>query len=166
MQSTTTMTTTSPSTTTLIPTSVTTTSIPMEIPDGLNYTSFGNYKPSYLLDKGYSIVYDKVYSHISTTAEIEAIRSNCSPTSVLCMGNRDSRNEDRMPIFVCGNCEIITRKTFANSPNFNNGFNWYYTPNDRIGPSHFFWYLDNVGGGGSYVNPDAQYYKMFFQKLY
>jgi hypothetical protein len=187
-KSTTTTTATSPDTTTPIPTTVittttqsttttttktlttatTTSSAPVVIPDGLNNTSFHNYKPSFLLNKGYSIVYNKEYSHITTTAEIEAIRFNCGPKSVLCMGDPDSRNEDRMGTFVCGNCEIITRKTTANSPNYHNGFTWYNTPNDRIGCDRIKWNLDKIGGGSldSYVNPDAQYYKMLFIKSY
>ena len=125
MQSTTTTTqSTSTIKTMTLTTPVTNSSIPitqlqfrMVLPDGLNRTSFHNYKPSYLLDKGFSIIYDKEYSHITTTAEIEAIRFNCGPTSVLCMGDRDSRNEDRMHTFVCRNCDTITRETSANLPN-------------------------------------------------
>jgi hypothetical protein len=166
MQSTTTTTQSTTTSTTTLTTATTTssTSASVEIP----YGSFHNFEPSYLLDKGYSIVYDKEYSHITTTGEIEAIRFNCGPSSVLCMGDRDSRNEDRMPSFVCGNCEIITRKTTADSLNYHNGIYWYNTPNHRIGCGTINWNLDKIGGGSldSYVNPDVKYYKMIFQKSY
>ncbi len=87
---------------------------------------------SNLLNKGYSIVYDVAYGHITTTAEIDAIRRNCSSSSVLCMGGRG--NSSRLLLTVaCGNCEIITRNTTVNQINFNNGVYWYNTPNYSIG---------------------------------
>jgi hypothetical protein len=185
MQSTTTHSTT---TTTKSTTSATTTSIPItsasvEIPSGI----FHNYKPSYLLDKGYSIVYDKEYGHITTTAEIDAIRRNCSSSSILCMGGRENSTGLLMTV-ACGNCEIITRHTAVNQINFNNGVFWYNTPNYSIGFSpnasiyqntadfsnfesiqRLSWHLDHNHGGWRLgnildLNYDTLYYKMFFLK--
>jgi hypothetical protein len=141
------------------------------------------------LSEGYSIVYDKGYFHYTTSAEIDAIRRNCGPKSVLCVGGRDSTT-DILVVYVCGLCEIITLKTSLNQPNYHNYFYWYNTPNYTFGYSPsanisqavytdvvldswndriLSWNLDNIGGNrlGTYLNlgSNTRYYKIILKKF-
>jgi hypothetical protein len=83
---------------------------------------------STLTNKGYSYVYNKPYTHITTSSEMDEIKSLCLPTTVLCLGGRDITN-DVLLVISCALCDDILSQTARNTPNLYNGAYWYYTPN-------------------------------------
>ncbi len=58
----------------------------------------------------------------------DEIKSSCLPTTILCLGGRDSTN-DVLLVVSCGLCSVVLTKTAKNTPNLHNGAYWYYSPN-------------------------------------
>ena len=83
-----------------------------------------------LINKGFSVVYNKTYGHITTSSEVDAIRSSCKPSTVLCIGGGEY---DNLLVVSCGLCEVVFRNTSANQPNLHNEAYWYYTHDKSIG---------------------------------
>ena len=67
------------------------------------------------------------YSHYTTKSEMETIKSSCLPSTVLCLGGRDSTN-DVLLVVSCGLCSVVLTPTAKNTPNLHNGAYWYYSP--------------------------------------
>ena len=82
---------------------------------------------SSLTNQGYSYVYNEPYSHSTTKSEMETIKSSCLPSTVLCLGGRDSTN-DVLLVVSCGLCSVVLTPTAKNTPNLHNGAYWYYSP--------------------------------------
>ena len=58
---------------------------------------------------------------------MEIIKSSCLPSTVLCLGGRDSTN-DVLLVVSCGLCSVVLTPTAKNTPNLHNGAYWYYSP--------------------------------------
>ena len=85
-----------------------------------------------LMNKGFSVVYNKTYSHSTTSSEMDAIRSSCKPSTVLCIGGGEY---DTLLVVSCGLCEVVLKNTSRNQPYLHNGAYWYYTHSYSIGYS-------------------------------
>ena len=79
-----------------------------------------------LISLGYTLVYNKPYSWITTTAEILSIGDQCNATSIICVAGADLSGN--LLLAACGNCLAITTTTPLNVPVFVNGMWWYFTP--------------------------------------
>ena len=80
-----------------------------------------------ILDQGFKSVYDYPYSHISTSAELENIKSQCNSNSLLCVGGSNSANLTNLLLVSCGPCLSILAQTTPNKPSSINGAYWYYS---------------------------------------
>jgi hypothetical protein len=158
------------------------------------YAFFGiqnNIPISTLTNKGYSYVYNKPYNHKTISSEMDEIKNSCLPTSILCLGGRDSTN-DVLSVVSCGLCSVIFNETPKNTPNLYNGAYWYYSPDesdiqsmgfapnstinqfsadyfDHSNNQRVSWHLnDSIGGWrlGSLIelNDDTRYYKVILKK--
>ena len=118
---------------------------------------------------------------------METIKSSCLPSTVLCLGGRDSTN-DVLLVVSCGLCSVVLTQTAKNTPNLHNGAYWYYSPVYTIGfaPNATFyenaadtydesnnqrvsWLLYGGYGGwrlGSLINlySDSRYYKVILKR--
>jgi hypothetical protein len=165
----------------------------------LNPFSFGaphgiqnNIHVSKLTEMGYSYVYNKPYNHATTSSEMDIIKSSCLPTTILCLGGRDSTN-DVLLVVSCGHCSVVFTKTAKNTPNTHNGAYWYYSPDcngclsmgfapnstiNQWNPDTFdlsnnqrvSWFLNIQWGGyrlGSLINlaNDIRYYKVILKRF-
>jgi hypothetical protein len=165
----------------------------------LNPFSFGapygiqnNVHVSKLTESGYSYVYNKPYNHVTTSSEMDEIKKSCLPTTILCLGGRDSTN-DVLLVVSCGLCSVVFTKTAKNTPNLHNGAYWYYTPDcntcqsmgfapnstidqylvdivDKSNNQRVSWHLSGgVWGGyrlGSLIglNDNTRYYKVILKR--
>ena len=122
---------------------------------------------------------------------METIKSSCLPSTVLCLGGRDSTN-DVLLVVSCGLCSVVLTPTAKNTPNLHNGAYWYYSPDIILSQSMGFaptatinqyntdtydtsnnqrvsWNLDNGYGGwrlGSLMNlyNNSPYYKVILKR--
>jgi hypothetical protein len=163
----------------------------------LNPFSFGaphgiqnNVHVSKLTVSGYSYVYNKPYTHVTTSSEMDEIKKSCLPTTILCLGGRDSTN-DGLLVVSCGLCSVVFTKTAINTPNLHNGAYWYYTPDcyscqsmgfapnstiyqrnpdtfDESNNQRVSWHLNTPWGGwrlGSLTDLyDTRYYKVILKR--
>jgi hypothetical protein len=60
---------------------------------------------------GFSYVYNKSYSHITKSSEMDEIKNSCLPISILCVGGRDSTT-DILLVVACGLCSVVLSKIF------------------------------------------------------
>ena len=142
---------------------------------------------SSLTNQGYSYVYNETYSHYTTKSEMETIKSSCLPSTVLCLGGRDSTN-DVLLVVSCGLCSVVLTPTARVTPNLHNGAYWYYTPNysmgfapnatiyqnqadnyDQSNNQRVSWDLDDSGGWRlgsltSSLNYNSRYYKVILKR--
>ncbi len=81
----------------------------------------------YFSSRGFSVVYNYTYSHVSQNTEFLSIRNTCGPFTTLCMAGQDSK-DGLILTAACGNCYSIISNTTLNQPNYINGAYWYYTP--------------------------------------
>jgi hypothetical protein len=149
-----------------------------------------NVQVSQYIEGGFSIVYDKPYSHVTSISEIDEIQKSCLPTSMLCLGGRNSTNV--FLVVACGYCSVILSKTPKNTPNLHNGIYWYYSPDvensqsmgfapnstinqanadvfDESNDERVSWQLNGKSGGwrlGSLIKLDnsSNYYKVILKK--
>jgi hypothetical protein len=139
---------------------------------------------------GFSYVYNKSLSHITKSSEMDEIKASCLPTTILCVGGRDSTT-DRLLVVACGSCFVVLSNTEKNIPTLHNGAYWYYSPNVEKSRSMGFapsskiiqdnadrfdlgnnqrvsWQLDNVTTGyrlGSIIElGNFRYYKVILKK--
>jgi hypothetical protein len=56
------------------------------LPFGTPYGIQNNIHVSKLTESGYSYVYNKPYSHVTTSSEMDEIKESCLPTTNLCIG--------------------------------------------------------------------------------
>jgi hypothetical protein len=149
-----------------------------------------NVHVSKLTTSGFMYVYNKPYHNATKVSEMEAIKASCLPTTILCLGGRHIV-DDVLVVVSCGSCFVVLTKTEKNTPNFNNGAYWYYSPNVEKSRSMGFapsskilqdnadrfdlgnnqrvsWQLDNVSNGyrlGSMIDLDIfRYYKVILKK--
>jgi hypothetical protein len=158
------------------------------------YAFFGiqnNIPISRLTDYGYSYVYNKPYNHATKSSEMDEIKNSCLPTTILCLGGRDSTN-DVLLVVSCALCSVVLAKTEKNTPNLHNGAYWYYSPDangsrsigfapnsginqgnadgiDQFNNQRVSWHLTGSVGGfrlGSLINldDDTRYYKVILKK--
>ncbi len=142
---------------------------------------------STLTNKGYSYVFNKPYNHKITSSEMDEIKNSCLPTTILCLGGRESTN-DVLLVVSCGLCSVVFTKTAKNTPNLHNGAYWYYTPHysmgfapnstinqvncddfDRSNNQRVSWHSSGSIGGwrlGSVLHLDynTRYYKVILKK--
>jgi len=83
--------------------------------------------------QGYRVVYDYVYNHVTTLAELNEIKSKCSAETILCAGGVASNNSDNLLLVSCGNCHSVLKQTLLNKPILNNGAYWYFTDKYSFG---------------------------------
>jgi uncharacterized membrane protein len=140
---------------------------------------------------GFRYAYNKPYSHITTGTEMDEIKNSCLPTTILCLGGRDSTN-DVLLVVSCALCSVVLAKTEKNTPNLHNGAYWYYSPDangsrsigfapnstinqynadgiDQFNNQRVSWHLTGSVGGfrlGSLINldDDTRYYKVILKK--
>jgi len=91
-----------------------------------------NVKMADLTNEGYSLVYDYPYSHATTRAEILNIRSQCTLSSLICVGG-NRINEDLLLLVACANCLSVTSETTINQPQNYSGVYWYFTDGQSFG---------------------------------
>jgi hypothetical protein len=140
---------------------------------------------SFLLIKGFSVIYNYTYNHVSSTNEINEIRNECVERNSLCMGGLDSRSPDVLLVVACGCCLDVLKVTEVNQPQLHNGVYWYNTPGYSIGISpnstialdkadgfdmannqRISWHLNEFDGGyrvGSIVTFDPPYFKIYLK---
>ena len=118
---------------------------------------------------------------------METIKSSCLPSTVLCLGGRDSTN-DVLLVVSCGLCSVVLTPTAKNTPNLHNGAYWYYSPDYSIGfapnatiaqysvdnydqsnNQRVSWHLTGYDGGyrlGSLIdlNNNSRYYKVILKR--
>jgi hypothetical protein len=122
---------------------------------------------------------------------MDEIKNSCLPTSILCLGGRDSTN-DALLVVSCGLCSVVFAKTAPNTPNFHNGAYWYHTPThifaghslgfaptsnidqnnadkfDLSNNERVSWDLDGTGGWrlGNlyYLDDNTRYYKVILKR--
>ena len=122
---------------------------------------------------------------------METIKSSCLPSTVLCLGGRDSTN-DVLLVVSCGLCSVVLTPTAKNTPNLHNGAYWYYSPDiigsesmgfapnatidqsyadlyDQSNNQRVSWHLRGDEGGyrlGSLapLNIDSRYYKVILKR--
>ena len=82
--------------------------------------------------QGYEIVYDFLYPHVTTFAELSTIKSKCTPESILCAGGA-AVGSDQLLLVSCGKCQSILRPTQINQPVLDNGAYWYLTDKYSFG---------------------------------
>ena len=92
---------------------------------------------SEIVSKGFQIVYDYAYSHVSTYVELMQIRSNCTPNSTICVGGKETDSAD-LTLVSCGNCYAILNETQMNAPRYENGAYWYLTQYNSFGFSDIY----------------------------
>ena len=85
-----------------------------------------------LLNQGFETVYNEFYSHYTTNNEIINIKSQCNPTSIICVGGAYSNN-DTLLLVSCGSCLDILTTTTRDQPRLVNGAWWYFTPSESFG---------------------------------
>ena len=145
---------------------------------------------SRLTDYDYSYVYNKPYNHATKSSEMDEIKNSCLPTTILCLGGRDSTN-DVLLVVSCALCSVVLAKTEKNTPNLHNGAYWYYSPDangsrsigfapnsginqgnadgiDQFNNQRVSWHLTGTNGGwrlGSLIALDnnTRYYKVIFK---
>lgn len=132
-----------------------------------------------LLNDGYVTVYEYLYSHSTTSKELDNITATCTNNTILCVGGRQS-NSQILRLVSCVNCLTITGKTVLNKPILENFDSFGFSPNATIYQGHadfnnhasdlrLSWHLDlNVGGWRlgkiTNLNSNNNYYKMIFKK--
>jgi hypothetical protein len=84
-------------------------------------------------NRSFLVVYDYLYDHVTTNAEINGIRSGCTASSMLCVGGSDTEDRSMLLLVACGDCLQITQTTVRNSSVLHKGVYWYYTPGASFG---------------------------------
>jgi hypothetical protein len=132
------------------------------------------------------LVYNYTYSHVTTSEEIIGIRSQCSLSSIICVGG-NRFDESHLRVLACANCFNVISQFLSNQPQFNEGgAYWHFrdgesfgfapisgtidqNSTDLIGQSSNFtlsWHLNGSGGGTlgnlTDLNDDTKYYKKIF----
>ncbi len=130
----------------------------------VNLTGFYlNVDANFFATSGYRLIYNHDYSWATASTEINSFRSQCTASSILCVGGGDSTT---VTLAACGNCFVVTNQTVNNIPVLDSGVWWYYTPGKSIGYSptssiyqnsadtssdgaeyRLSWHLDGNGGG-------------------
>jgi hypothetical protein len=140
---------------------------------------------------GFAYVYNMPYNHITKVSEMDAIKKSCLPTTILCLGGRHIV-DDVLVVVSCGSCLVVLSKTEKNTPNYNNGAYWYYSPNvensrsmgfapnsninqrnadivDKSNNQRVSWQLNEISGGyrlGSSIDLEksSDYFKVILKK--
>ena len=138
-----------------------------------------------LTNSGFRLVYNYAYSHVTTTAEILNVRSQCTSSTIICVGG--NRYDDTfLRLVACANCFNVTTETILNQPQYYGGAYWYFTDSYSFGfapnftidqnTADFFdhssnlrlsWHLDGSNGGWrlgniTYLNADTYFYKKMY----
>jgi hypothetical protein len=79
------------------------------------------------------MAYNYPYNHATKTSEILNLRSNCSTTTIMCVGGSNSQSDPLLKVVACGNCLSITTQTILNQPKFYGSAYWYFTENQSFG---------------------------------
>ncbi|CAF1122101.1 unnamed protein product, partial [Brachionus calyciflorus] len=124
-----------------------------------------NYPISNLINTGYQIVYNQLYSHYTSSLNLMSAKSICNYNSILCAGG-SLANSDILELVACGNCFQVLTNTTSNSPNLVGTVYWYMTSPlsfgfspifsitqssadtyDKSDPFRLSWHLDQTSGG-------------------
>ncbi len=100
------------------------------IPIKPEYSLAHNISIEKMKSQGYKIVYDYLYSHLTTMTELNAIKGQCSSQTILCAGGA-AVNSNTLLLVSCGNCREVLTPT---SPFIlNNGAYWYLENQNAFG---------------------------------
>ena len=140
-----------------------------------------------LINDGYQIVYERLFSHKTTGGEIDLIAATCNSNTILCAGGRNI-NSQILILVSCGNCLKITKETVLNNPVLESNAYWYrtalksfgFSPNRNITQNiadqfdvksnlRLSWHLDELHGGWrlgniTLLNDNNQYLKILFKR--
>jgi hypothetical protein len=139
-----------------------------------------------LTKAGFKLVYNYTYSHVTTSEEIIDIRSQCSVSTIICVGG-NRFDEIHLRVLACANCFNVTSQFLSNQPLFyEGGAYWYFKDGESfgfapivdtieqnssglIGQSSNFtlsWHLNDRGGGTlgtlTDLRDDTNYYKNIY----
>ena len=67
-----------------------------------------------------------ILSHVTTTAEILNVRSQCTSSTIICVGG-NRYDETFLRLVACANCLNATHQTILNEPAYYRGAYWYFT---------------------------------------
>jgi hypothetical protein len=94
------------------------------------YVHASNIQMNELFTKEFKLVYDQLYSHSTTTEELNTVKSQCNQDSIIC-GGADSL-KITLVLVSCGSClDILTNNT--NQTRLVNGAWWYFKPGESFG---------------------------------
>jgi len=137
-----------------------------------------------LTNLGFKLVYNYTYSHVTTSEEIIDIRSQCTLSTMICVGgNRFDENYLR----VLANCFNVISQFLSNQPLFyEGGAYWHFRDSESFGFAPFLdtidqnsagligqssnftlsWHLNGSGGGTlgtlTDLNDDTNFYKKIY----
>jgi hypothetical protein len=80
---------------------------------------------------GFKLIYDQLYSHVTTENELYDTKSMCNQDTIICVGGADSN--DTLLLVSCGSCLDILTNTTINQPRLVNGAWWYFTHGKSFG---------------------------------
>lgn len=92
---------------------------------------------SNMISRGYTKVYDTLYSSLTTLSDLNSILSSCSVNSILCAGGA-AVGSDTFLLVSCGDCRTVLKPTPQNAPVYNNGAYWYLTNSLSFGFSDIY----------------------------
>ena len=81
---------------------------------------------------GFKLVYNYTYSHVTTRSEILSVRSQCTSSTIICVGG-NRFDESHLRVLACANCLNATTQTIRNQPQYNGGAYWYFTDGKSFG---------------------------------
>jgi hypothetical protein len=138
-----------------------------------------------LTNLGFRLVYNYTYSHVTTRSEILSVRSQCTSSTIICVGG-NRYDETFLRLVACANCFYVTTETILNQPQYYGGAYWYFTDGYSFGFAPIFtitqntadtfdqssnlrlsWHLDGSSGGWrlgfiTSLNGDTDYYKKIY----
>ena len=143
---------------------------------------YTNIYTSFFATSGYSLIYNQTYNWATTSSEINSFRSQCTASSILCVGGGDSST---ITLAACGNCFVVTNQTVRNVPVLDSGVWWYYTSPYSFGFSQvssinqnnadtytdssayrLSWHLDNNSGGWRLGDSISLYSETIFKMVF
>jgi len=137
-----------------------------------------------LTDLGFRLVYNFTYNHLTTYSEIMSVRSQCTASTIICVGN-NRYDETFLRLVACANCLNVTTENSLFNPTFyGEAAYWYFTngksfgfvPIDTISQRYYafdirelnsriLWDLNGVSVSGL-GNATWLAYETFFKKIY
>ncbi|CAF0991711.1 unnamed protein product [Brachionus calyciflorus] len=111
-----------------------------------------NYPLSYLISLGFTLIYDQYYSHATTSAELDNIKSQCLVNSILCVAG-GLVNTDILQLVSCANCHSLLTPTELDKPVFVGSAYWYRTQYSSFGFSPVYFIYQSSADYTDFENP-------------